>query len=443
MLFKLKVLFYYLNFRIEKKITDNHQLALHQTKRMNTYAEKVLAKSTFYKKYFKNNKLDWNAIPVIDKEIYMEKFDEINIAGVRKTEAMTVALHSERSRDFTSKINGLTVGLSTGTSGKRGLFLVSETERAKWAALMLLKVIPPKIFKRQKISFFLRANSNLYSSVNSIFFQFSYYDIFKPVENYLEDLNKYFPDILAAQPSILYELALLKSRGALKINPVKIISFAEVLNDPEKIFIQETFGCRIVEVYQCTEGVLGFTCDYGVMHLNERFIHFEKEYIEGKRFYPVITDFSRKSQPIARYKLNDILIEKKNTCLCGSIFLSIEKIEGREDDVLVFIENGKLVKLFPDIISRKIAHYTGNFVRYKIEEVDFNVLKIFIETHDVPGTGRMFTVALEELFTERKIQNIELLFYDKVQHNLGCKYRRIQRCIPDDIFESKVKSLPQ
>jgi putative adenylate-forming enzyme len=108
----------------------------------------------------------------------------------------------------------------------------------------------------------------------------------------------------------------------------------------------------VSEVYQCTEGVLGFSCKYGVMHLNERFIYFQKEYIDAKRFYPIITDFSRKTQPIARYKMNDILIEKEGSCMCGSVFQAIEKIEGREDDILLFIENKKLIKLFPDVISR-------------------------------------------------------------------------------------------
>jgi len=307
---------------------------------------------------------------------------------------------------------------------------------------MMHKVIKPSLFKRQKISFFLRANSNLYSSVNSIFFRFKYYNIFIPVEDYIEDLNKYCPDILAAQPSILFELATLKSNGTLKINPVKIVSFAEVLNDSDKIFIQKIFNCMVSEVYQCTEGVLGFSCNYGVMHLNERFIYFQKEYIDGRRFYPIITDFSRKTQPIARYKMSDILIEKEGPCLCGSVFQAIEKIEGREDDILLFIENKKLIKLFPDVVSRKIAHYTNNFVRYKIEQVDFTTIHLFIETGDVAHTREMFTAALKELFTERTIENVSLFFYSQVQHNLGSKYRRIQRSIPDEILNSRIKSLP-
>lgn len=47
----------------------------------------------------------------------------------------------------------------------------------------------------------------------------------------------------------------------------------------------------------------------------------------------MVTDLERKAQPIIRYRLNDILVERKEPCGCGSPFLALEKIEGREDDV--------------------------------------------------------------------------------------------------------------
>ena len=67
-------------------------------------------------------------------------------------------------------------------------------------------------------------------------------------------------------------------------------------------------------------------------------MHIEKEYIDPatRRFVPVITDFSRTSQPIIRYRLNDILTEAAAPCACGSLFTAIERIEGRCDDTLYF-----------------------------------------------------------------------------------------------------------
>ena len=53
--------------------------------------------------------------------------------------------------------------------------------------------------------------------------------------------------------------------------------------------------------------------------------------------------------------LNDILVERKEPCGCGSPFLALEKIEGREDDVFSFKgKDGRNVPVFPDFIRRCI-----------------------------------------------------------------------------------------
>ena len=63
-------------------------------------------------------------------------------------------------------LGNITVGLSSGTSGSRGIFLASNIERARWVACVLDRVIGFSL-KKRKVAFFLRANSNLYSAVQS------------------------------------------------------------------------------------------------------------------------------------------------------------------------------------------------------------------------------------------------------------------------------------
>ena len=40
---------------------------------------------------------------------------------------------------------------------------------------------------------------------------------------------------------------------------------------------------------------------------NEDFVKIDQEWIDDAHFYPIITDFSRHSQPVVKYKMNDIL----------------------------------------------------------------------------------------------------------------------------------------
>ena len=70
-------------------------------------------------------------------------------------EAMEVAVQSEQSRDFAPTLNGVTVGLSSGTSGNCGLFLASEKERAMWVAAVLQRILGWS-FRKRKVCFFAR-----------------------------------------------------------------------------------------------------------------------------------------------------------------------------------------------------------------------------------------------------------------------------------------------
>jgi putative adenylate-forming enzyme len=355
----------------------------------------------------------------------MNSFNEINTQGILLEEALEIAITSEKSRTFKSEINGVTIGLSTGTSGKRGLFLVSESEKAQWVALIISRVIRPKLLKKQKIAFFLRANSNLYTSVASFLFDFRYFDIFKPLDELLIELNEYQPAILASQPSILMDIALAQKNKTIHIDPIQIISFAEVLYANEKEIIGSIFNTKITEVYQCTEGFLGASCKNGTMHLNEDYIQFDKEWVDENKFYPIITDFSRSSQPVVKYKLNDILEIKKQDCSCGSKLLAIEKIIGRDDDVLVF--NG--IKVFPDLIARRIALETDNFQQYTIEQIGHSdlLINIICSSKDFIENIDLFKTILMDLFKDLGIKEIQFQFENNTKKITGIKSRKIKR----------------
>ena len=402
-----------------------------QQKKMHRFFKRTLTKSNYYKPYFQNGTFELSQIPVIQKEGFMEYFDQINTVNIIKDEAMNLAIKAEESRDFKSEINGITVGLSTGTSGKRGLFLVSETERAQWVAIVMNRILKPKFFKKQKIAFFLRANSNLYTSVQSNLFEFQYFDIFRPVNELIEEMNRYQPDILAAQPSILKEIAKAHLQNNIHLTLTQIISFAEVLHDNDAQFIEQYLGIPIQQIYPCTEGLLGVSCSKGVMHLNEDVIHVEKEWIDDTRFYPIITDFNRASQPVIRYKMNDILQIKTTQCSCGSHFLAIEKILGRDDEVLVF----EGINIYPDVISRKIALGTDNFFNYEIIQTTNQQIRIYLDcaAEDFEISSMKIEHILRDILLSNGIkQNVELV---TVLHSLklnGQKQRKIRRLNYED-----------
>lgn len=315
---------------------DRNKLEIWHKKGIRKIVSYAKKHSPFYRKLY-GNMTNFASFPIISKKEMMETFDLFNTAGISKEKAVQVALEGEKNKTYDSKINGITVGLSSGTSGKRGVFLASEKEAALWCGNILAKTLTCSIFKKEKVALFLRANSNLYETASS----FKYF----PLDGDYEEIKEFDPDILVGPPSLLRKLP--------KIHPKKVISVAEVLEPLDEKFLEKKFKIRIDQVYQCTEGFLGFTCEKGTLHLNEDVLHIEKEYIDRStgRFLPIITDLFRSTQPIIRYRLDDVLIE--GTCSCGSSFMAIECIEGRLTDVLSFKKKeGEQTYIFPREIGK-------------------------------------------------------------------------------------------
>jgi putative adenylate-forming enzyme len=161
------------------------------------------------------------------------------------------------------------------------------------------------------------------------------------------------------------------------------------------------------------------------MHINEDLVMIEKEWIDETKFYPIITDFSRESQPIVRYRLNDILEVKKDKCTCGSAFIAIEKIIGREDDVLEL--SG--IKIYPDLLSRKIALFTDHFTRYTIVQKSATLLEIGIEceSKEFEKACESFKTSISTYFTTLGISQFSLAFKNEIELIPGNKLRKIKR----------------
>lgn len=303
---------------------------------------------------------DWRELPVTDKRRMMERFSDFNTVGVRREDAMAVALRAEEDRNFRPTLRGFTVGLSSGTSGHRGLFLVDDRERAAWAGVVLARLLPSLRPQGFRVAFFLRSNSNLYTTLRSRWLDFRYFDLMLPPSQAAAELNRLQPDILAGPPALLDFLAASARQGELRIRPLKVVSFAEVLEPQVRERVREAFGAPVHEVYQCTEGLLAMSCPAGSLHVQEDLVALQAEPLGEGRFTPVITDLWRRVQPIIRYRMNDIVTFSGEACACGSAFRVLAGIEGRCDDVCYFAgAEGNWRPVFPDTVRRMVLLTPG------------------------------------------------------------------------------------
>lgn len=401
-----------------------HNYSLIQKKRWKRQVKK-LSQSKFYKPLVSDSRLLLN-LPIVNKDIFMREFDTINTCNIQLKEAMTAAVNAEYSRDFSSLINGITIGLSTGTSGNKGCFLVSESERALWVACVLDRVIGISFHKR-KVAFFLRANSNLYQSVQSNLLEFHYFDILKNNETNIIDLQNLQAHIIVAQPGMLMLIANEIEKGNICLAPTQVISIAEVLTEEDKHYLEKIFKQIIHQVYQCTEGLLATTCKFGTLHFNEDFLIIEKKYVneEKTKFHPIITDLLRISQPIIRYELNDI-VTSKNNCPCGNKMLAIAQIEGRSDDILLFNDIAhKEVKLFPDVFRRAIVLADESISDYAVVQYAPDSMGLYVKSVTEDSFAKV-ELAIRELLLAYHIENMTILKITNDPHILGTKKRKIR-----------------
>jgi putative adenylate-forming enzyme len=200
----------------------------------------------------------------------------------------------------------------------------------------------------------LAANSTLYKTTQkSGRLAFRFFDLRQGLACHREAIEVYQPTLLIAPAHVLGLMA----RQNWAIHPERAFSAAEVLDQREEEIIGTSWGKPVHQIYQCTEGFLGITCRHGTIHLNEDYLLVEKQWLDKKRlaFTPLITDFSRRSQAMVRYKMNDILIARPSPCPCGSPLQAIARIEGRRDDILAFpSDQGGVALLFPDDVRATV-----------------------------------------------------------------------------------------
>lgn len=412
---KIMILSQFIKTRWFCHFKNRAALEKHQNKLRSKQLEFVRKNSGFYQEH--------SDFPIIDKKVFMERFDDINTVGLNKEESMNFAIECEKSRDFSNKLKGVTVGLSSGTSGHRGIFLVSDRERALWAGTVLAKVLPKSHFFHVRVAFFMRADSELYETVKSSLIKFKFFDMQKDMEGHLQELQEFQPTILAAPPSCLMRIAKWNDKGQIK--PLKVISIAEVLEQSDAEVIKAAFGVDVVhQIYQCTEGFLGVTCEYGTLHLNEEMIQIEKEQLDEQRFIPIITDLKRQAQPIIRYRLNDVLVEKKEPCKCGSPCLALEKIEGRQDDVFEFSGKNGTVSVFPDFIRRCIL-FADDVGEYRVQQISAS--EIVILADDLTETSKRQIINEFEKLAEQLDFTVPKISFEPYKYDIKYKLKRVER----------------
>ena len=414
-----------------------------QSRRLQAFFQRQLPRAPYYRPFVgPGSPVRLGDLPIADKQTLLTHFDALNTRGIRFDDAMTLALAAERSRDFSPELGDITVGMSSGTSGQRGLFLVSRRERLLWAGTIFARALSAASLARiaspwqprLSIALFLRANSNLYATLSSRRVDFAFYDLLQPLDTQIGALSRRPPEVLVAPATVLRQLAQAQQSGSLRITPRQVISVAETLEPDDAAVIASVFDCRVEQIYQATEGFLGYTCPAGALHLNETCVHVEPEWLDGAhtRFHPVITDFTRTTQLIVRYRLADGLRVAEEACPCGDASLTLAAIDGRRDAVLMLPARGggEPRAIFPDLVRRALMIAGGRVRDYRVTQAAGG-LEVRLASED-PRAEALVRHELQALFGQQQVVVPPIAFLPWREEPLGDKRRRIRRLADAD-----------
>ncbi len=419
----------------------------YQQKQTKNLVEFAVENSSFYKEYYQGYDLDnFSSLPFMNKNLFMDNFTAINTKGLTKEECMEHCIQKEKTRDFDQYYKGYLVGLSTGTSGNRGLEFVTKSEAFLMKIMTIMRFPFPSAF-RYHLAFILRVFSPGFG-YNGLRFKVSYVNPLNPKEKMIQELNELEPNIISAPPSILQLLARSKRKNKLDFAPLLIVSYAEVLTTNVREGLEDTFNCPVMEAYKSSESFIALPCKEGYLHINEDSVYVEvldKNNIHVKPGNPgfvVITDLIKHGTPLIRYKMNDLITISPKKCPCGSNFRVIEKIHGRADDIILGYNPTSDEKelILPDFLRRSVVTASNQIREYNVIQHETDKIEVILELDENTTKEEQKKIEKEiaknihEIFMRHGCVKPDLNFIYKTEIKLDPdkKLRRVRRTFTND-----------
>lgn len=395
-------------------------LQSYQSKKLN----KILAYSSYHIRFYHSYKNAYlPEYPIIDKSFVQEHFAVLNRNALSYQQAKALCHDNQ---------GVIQIHQSLGTTGAPGYYLYSTREKIASLGHLLSKMHPKLFGQPKKIAVFhLSLTPYLTARFSTQKMQWLLLDLNQSFSGLVNQLQRFDPEVLVASVQTLCELAKLQLTGKISLRCHKIIATAEVLTPLAQQLIKMAFKQDVHQLYQCAEGCLGITCEYGTLHLNEDEFFIEKEWVDHKkqRFIPVITTLKRTLQPLIRYRMEDILALKSSACRCGNPALAVQHIVGRCEDVLYFKEkyhNG-LKPIYADAINHALSQSFQTVQRYQILQYSMRHLLIKIGTDNFALAKQQLSTLLDRLWETEAVQTPEVEFMQLDSVSLNEMFRATKR----------------
>ena len=389
----------YLSVRLIRTPAQLHRV---QGRRMRRWLRTAVKRAPFYSDH---EATELAHLPIIDKATLMDDFNAFNRVGITADMGWAAFAGDKTHGDYI-------VGASTGTSGNRGLFVISQAERFRWLGTILAKALPGFWRQTHRVAILLPLNTPLYDGARRLrLLNLRFFDI---GEDWKSDLLDFAPSVIIAPPKILRQMA----EAAMPLHPTRVFSGAETLDPLDRTVIEAHFGVPLGQIYMATEGLLAVSCAHGTLHLCEDTMHFELPAVGDGLHEVIISDFSRDVQIMARYRMND-LIRLGPPCPCGLPQRTVAEVVGRMDDCFD-LPGGALS---PDILRNAVVDADRNITDFRVIQTGAAQIDVL-----VPNGAELAPVrqAMAALLERKGVQADVTVRHADLTPEAGRKLRRVE-----------------
>ena len=227
----------FIRLKYHFKFYNRNQIKRYQLKQINKLISYARKHSPYYKLNLPQAKIKdliaYQDIPVINKQVLMDNLATTNTINASYQELMDYAINNELEKQYLGYFKDrYVVGLSSGTSGNRGIYITDKKLTKQLPYIFLarsgisLRLLPFNIL------FCLRVFSQGFEDINSSFIKLTYLSTMEEVDYVVSEINRLQINILLAPPSFIR--LLLPHRGRITSKIKLIMTYAEVLPKIEK-----------------------------------------------------------------------------------------------------------------------------------------------------------------------------------------------------------------
>ncbi len=385
-----------LKFRNDSKLTAQKVQELSR-QRFATLLEKTYHASAFYRDLYSSHGIkpnDLNDItpadlPIVDKAMVMDNFDALVTDPSISRKSVEEFLNNDTNPQ--NRFRNNTVVHTSGSTGVPGIFLYSKKEWSFIAALVVARISQPVYnpFRKLRLAFLGKtgghyAGVTLTSDAPKTLYNTRLFSNPKDIEGLISGLNAFQPDIISGYAGTIFQLALAKLDGSLKINPGRLQSSGEVLTAHMRQTIEGAFNQDVFDLYaSCESIVLGIQkSGRDPFHLFNDWHYFEvvdendNVVPEGTQGSLVITTLYKTLQPLIRYRLSDTMALQTT----DQPFITLNRISGRAEETLTYIDPKGVKQTIQPFDM--LAFYVPGLRQFQFEQTSPNTLVLRVSVLD-------------------------------------------------------------